>query len=320
MFSDFPKIFDKSFVISYLIPSVILSLGFIGLLSAFGIADLPSYLTDTNPIIGTAVIALSAWVIGILFMGANRDIVRVLEGYGKFNPLRKFLEAEKNKFNDLQKKISQLEDKARKKEISEDEEDELNQLFLESVTKFPDEEKFVLPTSFGNAIRAFEVYPRLMYGAESIVLWSRLLTVVPEEYKSHISDAKAHMDFWVNLGVTSWLLFSASILERIYVWYINIPVIPALFWLLLLVELAILWVCQFRATRSAVLWGQTVKSAFDVYLPDLAKKLGLKLPKTHQEIKNMWQEYCIAIQYARDDHFPEFIDPTATAENSKEAK
>lgn len=305
MLSEFPKLFDRNFAIGYLIPSAVLLLGLQGLLSAFQIASLPVFLTDTNPIIGSAVVVLFAWLVGILFMGANRDIIRVLEGYGNLNPLRPLLRFQKNKFNKLQQEIEALENKAR----SEDEEDKLNRLFRDAVTNFPDREKFVLPTSFGNAIRAFEVYPRLMYGVDSIVLWSRLLTVVPKEYKVHIDDAKAHMDFWINLGMSSMLLLASSVAMQIYASYKSIPVNSFLFWLLIGFEVFIVYVCQYRATRSAVNWGQTVKSAFDVYLPDLATKIGLQLPETREGRKLMWQNYGIALLYAREDFLPELSKP-----------
>lgn len=312
MFSEFPKLFDRNFAIGYLIPSLVLLLGFTGLLSAFQIATLPRFLTSTNPIISSAVIALFGWLVGILFMGANRDIIRILEGYGKLNLLRAFLRREKNKFNKLQERITGLENRDR----NEKEEDELNQLFLDAVTNFPDQEKFVLPTPFGNTIRAFEVYPRLMYGVESIVMWSRLLTVVPPEYKSHIDDAKSHMDFWINLGVSSMLLLTSSVVMRFYVNYKNIPVISFWFWLLIGLEVSVVYLCQYRATRSAILWGQTVKSAFDVYLPDLATKIGLKLPETREGRKLMWQNYGIALLYAREDFLPELSKSKDTTEQS----
>lgn len=312
MLSEFPKLFDRNFAIGYLIPSTVLLLGLQGLFSAFQIATLPGFLTDTNPIIGSAIVVLFAWLVGILFIGANRDIIRVLEGYGKLNPLRALLRFQKHKFNKLQKEMEFLEKKVR----SEKEEDELNRLFRDWVTNFPDKEKFVLPTPFGNAIRAFEVYPRLMYGADSIILWSRLLAVVPTEFKVHIDDAKAHMDFWINLGVSSMILLTSSLAMRIYASYKNIPVNSFLFWLLIGFEIAVVYVCQYRATRSAINWGQTVKSSFDVYLPDLATKIGLQLPDTREARKLMWQNYGIALLYAREDFLPELSKSKDATEKS----
>lgn len=303
MFSGIPDLFDKNFAIGYLIPSLALLLGIQALLSAFGIVSLPEPLTDTNPIVGTAVVVLLGWLVGIVLAATNRDIIRVLEGYGANNPLQVLLEREKQIFRKLDARIKALE--GRYADLDEQEKDQLNELYQERVSSFPDQEKWLLPTSFGNAIRAFEVYPRLMYGVDSIALWPRLLAVIPPEYQEQLDDAKAHMDFWLNLGVITQLLLLASIGMRVYDFYKKIPVIEVLFWLLVGLEILLLVLFHYRAKRSAMGWGQTVKSAFDIYLPDLAAKLGLKVPGTRAGQKAMWENYGIAILYARDDYLPE---------------
>lgn len=78
-----------------------------------------------------------------------------------------------------------------------------NRLKLEIVESFPDQERWLLPTSFGNTIRAFEVYPRVMYGIDSIIGWNRLLGVIPKEYGDLYNDAKTSGGF---LGKCSFLV------------------------------------------------------------------------------------------------------------------
>ena len=314
MLSDIPKLFDKNFAIGYLIPSLGLLLGIQGLLSAFGIASLPGFLTETNLVIGSAIVALLGWLVGVVLAATNRDIIRFLEGYGDYNPLWVLLPLQKKYFNDLEVMIVELEDKHPHR--TEKEEDRLNELFQEQVTNLPDKEKWLLPTSFGNAIRAFEVYPRLMYGVDSIALWPRMLAVIPAEYKAHINDAKAHMDFWINLVVSTLLLLLSSLMMRIYSYYNQIAVNDLLFWLLIAVEVLLIALFQYRAKRSAIGWGQTVKSAFDLYLPDLAARIGLKVPDTREGQKKMWENYGIAILYARQDLMPELAKPGNGTEDS----
>ena len=57
----------------------------------------------------------------------------------------------------------------------------------------------LLPTSFGNIIRVIEIYPRVMYGFESIEGWARLLAVIPTDYRNLINAAKSDIDFWINI-------------------------------------------------------------------------------------------------------------------------
>jgi hypothetical protein len=69
-----------------------------------------------------------------------------------------------------------------------------------------------LPTRFGNAIRSFEVYSRIIYGLEAIDGWPRLLAVIPADYRQAIDDAKAQVDFWVNIWMGSLLIWMGSLL------------------------------------------------------------------------------------------------------------
>lgn len=53
-----------------------------------------------------------------------------------------------------------------------------NNLMRRLGEEFPDKEEYLLPTPFGNVLRSFEIYPRYMYGFESIDGWGRLLAVI----------------------------------------------------------------------------------------------------------------------------------------------
>jgi hypothetical protein len=57
---------------------------------------------------------------------------------------------------------------------------EYDDLLIELVVQFPSEQRLILPTRFGNAIRAFEDYSRQVYGADGIPLWIHLkLILIP---------------------------------------------------------------------------------------------------------------------------------------------
>ena len=57
-----------------------------------------------------------------------------------------------------------------------------------AVENFPDDIEWVLPTRLDNLIRAFEVYPRVVYGLDSIPAWPRLQAVhaVAGNIKCHL--------------------------------------------------------------------------------------------------------------------------------------
>jgi hypothetical protein len=166
------------------------------------------------------------------------------------------------------------------------------------VERFPDEEHLLLPTSFGNTLRAFEIYPRVMYGLEAIDGWGRLQALIPKEYRELIENAKTQVDFWINLGCLSILLLVEYIGLSIYT-----QSLPAI-WLPILVLVAVL-VAPWRSRRVAAEWGDLVKSAFDLYRFNLLDALGIPHPATRQEEKALWQKISQAIIYRLPETLPE---------------
>lgn len=111
MFSKLPDLFNKNFAIGYFLPTIIFLLATRFLLEQFKLLPQILNATANNPtdiLIGTTMIGLLSWLISILLMALNRDIVRMLEGYGKLNPLKIFGFIERNRFWKLKKKIDAL--------------------------------------------------------------------------------------------------------------------------------------------------------------------------------------------------------------------
>ncbi|WP_127023515.1 hypothetical protein [Chroococcidiopsis cubana] len=246
------------------------------------------------------IVALFTWLSGILLLVFNRDLYRILEGYGKFNPFRVFKFIEKNRYLALERKISKLEIKYKElRELRNQPEVEakllgilnaLAELKQKKVVRFPDNEAWLLPTAFGNTMRAFEVYSRVMYGLDAIPGWERLLTVIPKDYRTLIDDAKAQTDFWINIWFLSLLLASEYIIvlfltqKLILVWVFSAAILSALF-------------AAYRARMAAVEWGHYIKASFDVFLPELYKKLGFQHPLNRAEERSNLVRFSQAIIY-----------------------
>src|SRR5262249_42264963 len=138
-----------------------------------------------------------------------------------------------------------------------------------AVRLFPDEEALILPTSFGNAMRAFEAYPRIMYGADSIPTWFRLGAVVSPEFSVALGTSKAIVDNCVNVFFLALLLavvaaaqFACELfLVRPFHWKQFIHVAR---WdvLALLAALALSAVAYRAAKCAAIDFGNYVKAAF----------------------------------------------------------
>jgi hypothetical protein len=205
--------------------------------------------------------------------------------------------------------------------LTDKQEDEFTKLMGELAEKFPDKKDLVLPTAFGNAIRAFEVYPRVMYGMEIIDSWPRILAFVPKDFRDLIDDAKAQVDWWINLSFVSFLLLIEFWVVIFYKWKLTLN--WAYIILNILVPLALFvglnWFFLSRATSSAVSWGDFVKAAFDVYRFRLLKSMSLDVPKTRDAESELWMNFSQAIAFRFPDSLPE-LKKTADPDEAENCK
>jgi hypothetical protein len=304
MFGELPKLFERNFAMAYFLPFII----FIGLVveivSRFGKGVELLAAMQADLIVGTTLLSVVAWLGGILLLVTNRGLYRFLEGYGKWNPLKIFASSQKKNYTTLVAEIKKLDKQFREQhdQFPRELRDKRNQLMREKAERYPDREGLLLPTPFGNILRAFEVYPRVMYGFESIDGWSRLLAVVPKDYRDLMDNAKTQVDFWVNLGFLSIALLVEYVGFSIYTKTLPDVWIPVL---ILIVAVA----SPHLANESAIEWGDYVKSAFDVFAPNLRKSLGIKLPINRDEEEKQWRAFSQAIIYRLPERMPELREP-----------
>lgn len=305
MFGKLPELFDRNFAVGYFLPSTLFLVTSLALANEFG--HLPAIISmntasQVDVLIGTTIVGLMSWLASTLLLATNRDVLRLMEGYGCFNPSHLLGWVEKRRYKKLLENISKLDEEylsciSEKIEFPKKLRLKRNRLMRESAERFPDEEQWLLPNSFGNTIRAFEVYPRVMYGLDAIPGWSRLLGVLPEEYRGLVNNAKIQVDFWANL----WLLSLMTVVE-----YVGLALRAGqvrILWFPF-VAFSIALVAFSRATSSAVEWGDLIKSSFDVFLPELCEKLGLLDTATVNEKKVLWRKFSQSIIYRNPKYMP----------------
>jgi hypothetical protein len=315
MFGELPKLFDRNFAMAFFLPVVL----FIGLIaeiaSRFDKGDSLITTLQADLIVGATLLGAFSWLGGIFLLVTNRGFYRFLEGYGKWNPLKVFGRFEKRYYSRLVEELSELDEQYR----ACIEADEIfpaesharrSKLMEELAERFPDKESLLLPTPFGNTLRSFEIYPRVMYGIESIYGWTRLLAIIPKEYRELMDNAKTQVDFWMNVGFLSILLLLEYAGLAIYTKSLEAWWIPIL----------ILVVAVFSpgfARNSAVEWGDYVKSAFDVFAPKLRETLGMPQPADREHEKEQWTHFSQAINYRLPWRMPEFKKEDHDEEGSR---
>ncbi|MGW2559143.1 hypothetical protein ACWCXB_07820 [Streptomyces sp. NPDC001514] len=66
---------------------------------------------------------------------------------------------------------------------------------------YPADPVEVAPTRIGNILLAAEQHPRLRYGLDPVVVWSRLQPLLPDAFAALLKDAKAALDLMLTLTV-----------------------------------------------------------------------------------------------------------------------
>lgn len=319
MFSELPKLLDRNFAIAYFLPVSLFMVVSAWLLNMAGYWSKIEVMLTGNTLFDATLAFFVAWILSILLLVLNREIYRFLEGYGDYNPLRIFENRTKQEFKKKVDRLEWLNEEYSKASFTAELQKERAKLLQELAESYPDKESLVLPTAFGNALRAFEVYPRVMYGLEGIDGWSRILTVVPKEYRELIDDAKTQVDWWVNLGVMSlalliefWVVVFSKwrLAPEWYITALNILIPLAIFALLN-------WFLLWRATSAAIGWGDYIKSAFDIYRFALLESLGIDIPKTRDAEKVLWTRFSQAILFRLPYVLPELKKPESKPKPKK---
>ncbi|HNM35434.1 MAG TPA: hypothetical protein PKI33_00155, partial [Anaerolineales bacterium] len=223
--------------------------------------------------------------------------------YGKYNPVKLFQWFEQRRYKKAVAELDKLDDEYRecyaaKKEFPAKSRTRRNEIMRQLAEEFPDKEEYLLPTPFGNVLRSFEIYPRVMYGLEAIDGWGRLLAVVPKDYTELIDSAKSQVDFWVNMAVVL-VLLQIEYLGLAYIFNhgdVN--------WWIVLLLIAIGVIPPIRATSAAKEWGDLIKSAFDMFAPQMREALGFDVPADRDEEKAQWTKFSQAIIYRLPERIP----------------
>lgn len=300
MFGELPKLFERNFAMAFFLPFVVF-LGMIAeIANRFGQGKSLLAVLQSDLVIGTTLLGIISWLGGIFLLVSNRGLYRFLEGYGDWNPLKLIGGLQKRKYNKILAELEKLDDQFREQKVAfpREQRNKRNRLMRELAERFPDREDLLLPTDFGNILRSFEVYPRVMYGIESIDGWSRILAIVPKDYRELIDNAKTQVDFWVNVGFLSILLFLEYIGFAVYTQSL-------VDWWIALILLVIAVISPRFAADAAIGWGDYIKASFDIFAPKLRESLGFTQPANRDAEERQWLAFSQAIIYRLPERMPE---------------
>ncbi len=329
----FTHLFGRDFVVAHCLPAAVLLIlfgaifalvglqapwaePFVELLAAFKNADLKAVVTDASFVWTFGALLFFIWLLGLVLHSVNTFIVRFFEGYGTLNPLQCFRWLERGRLRRTNAYVEKYKASARANETREFTLEQKKSYYrrrLEQATRFP-EEPYLMPTRFGNTVRAFEDYPRLMYGLEGTTGWYRLLAVVPKDYLMFISTARAQVDLCLNMALVLWICIVEYFVLCGMAFSDTFRLYPSPWLIVGLILWA--WVAIKSASAAAAVWGEWVKGAFDVYLQDLRTKLAFDRFESADVERTLWVGFSQAITYRSPKKLPHRSQAAERAEEN----
>lgn len=309
MLGTLPKLVDKNFVIGFILPILIGALAIIGLLNDIAPFSTVYSSLNTDLFAKLTVFAVTLWGLAIVLMLVNYTFYRLLEGYiGPFNRAswRKRMRANFKKQSDSLEATYRIVTN-NQAIVSND----LKRDYYAAVRRFnerwPSRRRLVLPTRFGNVICSAETYALEVYGVDSIAVWPRMQALFSKDFQALVDDARAQIDFFINLWVFSVLFAAIAIARIVYALYSTWPALEKVsehaavwgFGVGAIGAVLLAWGSYEGATERAGAWGELVRSAFDLYLSALANQLGYELPPAEADRRIFWGAINSAFLYQR---------------------
>lgn len=282
---DVTSVFGRYFIVGFYLPAFFW-LAYLKLMAGSGLV--PNEVQANNAS-AFGVIGIAALLLGLLLQGVRVPLVRLFSGYfvmslwrtSRRKPLRASAAAMRwllrrkalREYRHLVKlagakgprQKSESDDTYRTRRLAE--------FWLEQ--RFPDSEAKVLPTKFGNRIRAWEDYARTRWSLETVAIRPHIESLLQQQETDLRTDAETDLAFALNASLLASVIALVLGIDRAIeqppsLWFIASCLTPLLA-ALALYEIAIV---------AAVSWGNTVRAAIDLHRLDLYDKLGVQHPTT----------------------------------------
>lgn len=306
------RILDRGFVVGFLFPSLIFTM-LVSILFGVDIRPMLDSAGGGSPnTTASGTFGMSPWgaimvlagvmlFIGLLLLLINRFLIRLMSGRTwplknrSLSLTRWRLRAQLRRYRRAQTRLRALDLRCRllmdtQSKVPGRLECERGRIWSNLVMEYPPEGKFLLPTRFGNIIRAFESYPLQVYGIDGVSGWVRLSAVLPKEFRQQAGDAKSLVDLALNSVVL------APIGVVLAAWqFAATRELPALG--LMVTALAVVALSYSGMRGAARLWGELVKTGFDLYQERLAAEMGFALPANAEKRFEFWERFSQSMMY-----------------------
>lgn len=162
---------------------------------------------------------------------------------------------------------------------------------LRRVQQYPTLTDAFLPMRLGNVLLSAENYSRERYGLDSVYFWPRQYLALPSEVRSIVDDARRSIDQLIVIASLAVVTAVGAVAMACASWRMPATVsAPLAVWgPSALVATMIAYASYRSATSAAVVYGDLVRSAFDLYRGEVLEKLGVPAPKTRELERQTWE-------------------------------
>ena len=252
----------------------------------------------------------------------------------KYGRLATLLMCVRDRIDNLESRI--VENESHLKQMEEERYYIMSQLDL----RFPFSEKAILPTGFGNILRAAEAYASDRYGIDSVRLWPQLVHVIPDSYYEKVEQSNNGLAFLINCSVLSLLLGLMSIFAAGYQYYLmrmaqqkktqllhfvfveSKPRVylerTYLYGVVFVFALGLFFFFYRGSFPLVMQYGNMIRSSYDLFRMQLLTALSLELPEDSNEERDTWSKVSefIAVGDRQGPLLFEYQIPTEGSDNS----
>jgi hypothetical protein len=295
-------------VAGWILPTALNSLlfAFLVLPALRGVSGFHTVLTASHPEQALALL-VTAVVAGLMLSALQTPLYRVLEGYNWPAGLRRRrigVHQQARARLDTELRFAQLTRREQLGKLSPAQAAELAalragddravgpprsavdvSLLAERLRRYPVDPDQILPTRFGNAIRRFEEYGYDRYRLDTVTMWHALNGVSADQVRDEVDAGRASVDFFVCLIYGHVVVILAAIAALAVSPSGSLSVGPAV---AIGAGVAACFLWYWLAVRATDEWAAAVRGLVDLGRKPLADALGLDLPDTIAQEREMW--------------------------------
>lgn len=317
VFTNYLEKLGSNFLVSAMVPSLALIVA--SILVFDPIIQVTNLFTQNNAyqLVGFGLLLfILTVIIGFTLTALNTYILKIFEGYAFFHRLppiyKLMLKAKLNKARDLsfqrdfyKRRISILENSFTQTDRTKRKIKDFRSKYYSTAShydqSYPQKINEILPTEFGNILKASEQYTNTRYGFDGVTFWPRILQVVPASYQINIEETRNELSFLVNMSVLAVLFFIFSVIAIFYTLahpptgltgsdlLLQVFLNAAGYGIAGFISLTVNQFFYKASIYSVRSFGAMIRSTYDLFRLDLLKQFKLKMPKDSIEEWDAWK-------------------------------